>query len=394
MTKFCPDKVHVLSGGDDVTVRLWDVSVGSQVMRMDGHADYVRAAGVNPASPDTWATGGYDHQVVCWDVRSGESTLKLDHGAPVESLSFFPAGTLLVSAGGNQLCVWDMLGGGRLLKRITNFQKTVSCVLLSPVAGPDSLAAPRMLAGSLDGHVKIFELDTFKVVAASRYPSPVLSLGLDPACSTLAVGMTDGTLAIRRHMTRAKQALAGSEVGRKKAQRYKPRLTASNFRYFIRGQNEKAAAHEVVVSRRRKAKLKSYDKLLRQYRFRDVLDAALSTRNALVVVSVFDELAAREALASALAGRTADSLLPIIKFTAKYLPDPQYSAACCGVANAILDMYAAVAGASPSIAHALLVLQQVVADELALQRMLLPLQGGLEALLAAAARPTAETLAV
>lgn len=66
-----------------------------------------------------------------------------------------PAGSLVVTAGGNQLCVWDMVGGGRLLRKLSNFQKTVTCVRLSPMAGPDSMAAPRLLAGSLDGHVKV-----------------------------------------------------------------------------------------------------------------------------------------------------------------------------------------------------------------------------------------------
>ncbi len=69
----------------------------------------------------------------------------------------------MVTAGGSQLCIWDLLSGGKLLQRLTNFQKTVTCVRLSPLAGPESAAAPRLLAGSLDGHVKIFELDSFKV---------------------------------------------------------------------------------------------------------------------------------------------------------------------------------------------------------------------------------------
>jgi len=64
-------------------------------------------------------------------------------------------GSLAVTAGGNQLCVWDLVGGGRLLKKLSNFQKTVTAVRLSPMAGPDSMAAPRLLAGSLDGHVKV-----------------------------------------------------------------------------------------------------------------------------------------------------------------------------------------------------------------------------------------------
>ena len=58
VARFAPDKVHVLSGGDDALARWWDVSEGRQVLRLAGHADYVRAAAVNPASQDAWATGG------------------------------------------------------------------------------------------------------------------------------------------------------------------------------------------------------------------------------------------------------------------------------------------------------------------------------------------------
>jgi hypothetical protein len=89
--------------------------------------------------------------------------------------------------------------GGKLLRRLSNFQKTISCVRVSPLAGPDSAAAPRLLAGSLDGHVKVFELDDFRVTSASKYPAPVLSMGISPDCSLLAVGMADGMLSVRKH---------------------------------------------------------------------------------------------------------------------------------------------------------------------------------------------------
>lgn len=58
----------------------------------------------------TTSTGGYDHTVKLWDVRSGpQAQLSCDHGAPVEDVAFFPSGGLMVSAGGNCLCVWDLL---------------------------------------------------------------------------------------------------------------------------------------------------------------------------------------------------------------------------------------------------------------------------------------------
>lgn len=47
--------------------------------------------------------------------------------------------------------------------------------------------------------LQIYELDSFKVTHASKYPAPVVSLGLSPNCSTLAVGMADGLLSIRKH---------------------------------------------------------------------------------------------------------------------------------------------------------------------------------------------------
>jgi WD40 repeat protein len=106
VARFSPDRLHVLSGSDDVTVRWWDITSGAQLRRLDGHSDYVRAAGVSPVNAETWATGGYDHTVKLWDVRTKACSLSLDHGAPVEDLAFFSSGQC-----GWQGCRW-LVGGG------------------------------------------------------------------------------------------------------------------------------------------------------------------------------------------------------------------------------------------------------------------------------------------
>ena len=46
---------------------------------------------------------------------------------------------------------------------------------------------------------QVYDLDTFKVTHASKYPGPVLSLGISPDCGLLAVGQADGQLSIRKH---------------------------------------------------------------------------------------------------------------------------------------------------------------------------------------------------
>ena len=45
---------------------------------------------------------------------------------------------MAVTAGGTSLCIWDMLAGGRLLKRLANFQKTVTSVTASDDRQPET----------------------------------------------------------------------------------------------------------------------------------------------------------------------------------------------------------------------------------------------------------------
>ena len=46
---------------------------------------------------------------------------------------------------------------------------------------------------------QVYELDAFKVTHATKYPGPVLSVGLSPNAALLAVGLADGQLFVRKH---------------------------------------------------------------------------------------------------------------------------------------------------------------------------------------------------
>jgi len=216
---FAEDKLHLLSAGDDATVRWWDVSSGEQLSRLDGHTDYVRAAALSPQSEELVATGGYDHMCKLWDVRSNEQVASFDHGEPIESVDFFPSESLILVAGGQKISCWDVTGR-KLLHQLTAHQKTVSVVKVVDVEGE-----LRVLTGSLDGHIKVFDPANFKMLYACKYPSPVMSLGVAQDSKTLAVGLADGTLSFR------KRRVVDSGNKNKK---YAPKLTAANYRYFYR----------------------------------------------------------------------------------------------------------------------------------------------------------------
>ena len=366
---FSPDKLHIYSGGDDATVRLWDIASGSQLARMDGHSDYVRAMAMAPSSHDILATGGYDHTCKIWDARTHKATMSMNHGAPVESIAFFPSESLVITAGGSHLCCWDLFSGGRLLHKLSAHQKTITSVLVRHVpivsalqsnSNASSGGALRIMSSSLDGHIKVFDPETFQATHASRYPSPILSFDISPDTMSLAVGTADGTLAVRRRRPRRpphpshtqSQSHHHQQQQPLRRERYAPPLTASSFRYFIRGQSSKAAADDVVVAARRKVKLAEYDRLIRRFRYREALDAALSTRRPEIIAGVVDELTARGALNAAFGagggggGRSADTLLPIVQHASTYISDPRHTQMLCALSHRLLDSYAMPADSS------------------------------------------------
>ena len=106
---------------------------------------------------------------------------------------------MLVTAGGAYLCCWDLYSGGRLLHKFAAHQKTITSVIVQrAVSTPSNDGSLRILSSSLDGHVKVFDPEVFKLTHASKYPSPILSLAVAPDNTAIAVGMADGTLSVRR----------------------------------------------------------------------------------------------------------------------------------------------------------------------------------------------------
>ena len=86
------------------------------------------------------------------------------------------------------------------------------------------------LTGSLDGHVKVHELDDFSVTHSAKYPGPVLAVALSPDANALAVGTANKLLSIRRRTKPRSHALGGGggdpgfhKVGPSRARRKAPR---------------------------------------------------------------------------------------------------------------------------------------------------------------------------
>jgi U3 small nucleolar RNA-associated protein 15 len=174
--------VHILSCSDDTTAKFWDVPSQTAITTFTGHADYVRTGQVSTSNPHLVLTGSYDATVRLFDTRSGLCEMIMGSGvrnrsenAPVEQVLMFPSGTVALSTAGPILRVWDIVAGGRCTRALSNHQKTVTALTFNA-------NADRLLTGSLDQMVKVYDVSSYKVVHTMRYPAPLLCLAISVCC--------------------------------------------------------------------------------------------------------------------------------------------------------------------------------------------------------------------
>ncbi|KAI9502955.1 U3 small nucleolar RNA-associated protein [Coemansia spiralis] len=369
ITRFLPNKVHVMSGSDDKTVRIWDIPSQAAVNQFEEHTDYVRSGCAFSDNPNLVATGSYDHTVKLWDLRANICTTTIEIDDPVEDILVFPGGSIIAVAGGPNVHLYDTLMGGKHLTTMGNHEKTVTSLCMDNTGG-------RLLAGSLDHHVKIYDVQSFKMMYNMSYPAPVLSVALSPDNTKLAVGMASGVFSLRKRQVSAKEQ---AEVQVTKSQ-----PTYGTRAYFQRGSAYKGAGDEDLrIEHKRRKGLADYDQFLRKFEHSKALDAVLSNnRNGMTVVSLLQELLHRGALTSALAGRDELSLDAIVRFIIKFVDQPRYTAVLVKVTETLLDIYDDLLLQSGRIADLLIRLRTKVRVELRLQQEIAMLMGSMDMLMA------------
>jgi hypothetical protein len=129
---FAPDGRRALSGGDDMTLRLWDVASGKELCRFEGHRDAVTAVAFSPDGRLA-ASGSRDRSVRLWEVESGRQRARFDgHTGKVRCLAFSPDGRALLSGGEDAtLRLWD-LDGGKEPRRFVGHSTDVTAAAFSP----------------------------------------------------------------------------------------------------------------------------------------------------------------------------------------------------------------------------------------------------------------------
>lgn len=312
-TFFTADKQHIASFSDDKTVRLWDIPSQSCVLTYeDAHSDYIRAGCINPVSPQTLVSGGFDNKVKMYDTRTKSSVMEVDHGSTVHSVMFLPTGGIFISAGASHVKLWDAFAG-RLIAMMSTHNRDITCLRLA-------CNGRRLMSGGLDRKVKIYDTSTYQTVHTLEFPNAITSMAVAPDDETFVIGMTDGIVSVQRMDSDRKiKTLEKQKV---------PKIVSSS--------------DQIVGDYKRAAEAK-YNKCLRKFDYSSALKAVLNPRctnqTPQITVGLMSELMRRKGLVRAIERQTDEYMVRIITFLIRYIGDRRFMRTIIDVSNVVLDFF-------------------------------------------------------
>ncbi|KAL7521432.1 hypothetical protein ACHAWX_006109 [Stephanocyclus meneghinianus] len=327
------DGKRVVAGGDDGVVRVWNVRMDDVEVELVGHGDSVRCVAVvsykdatkkvtqkDEAAPEViddsfqseWSqlivSGSYDHTIRVWDItdmaEAEKCTSIMNHGDPVQALLVLPPInnaysalqnkkskakydniTLLASAGGTTIKIWNPFTGACLGTYPTKHAKTITCMCLLDLLEEDededdATTLPQrkrqIITGGLDGLLRIHSATPQDILSGSlpflhgmQFSDPISALDISHDMARLAIGFTTGIVMVHQRRQMPTQAVA------KKRRDPKP----GTYSFFMRGAHEKSHdPDDYLLMPQKKQKLAEYDVLLRKFRYGDALDKVLETR--------------------------------------------------------------------------------------------------------------------
>ncbi|KAF9247088.1 WD40 repeat-like protein [Melanogaster broomeanus] len=360
---------------------LCSYSSASEVVTFTAHTDYVRSGEVSSSNPHLVLTGSYDATTRLFDSRSGECEMVMGGdfpgASPVEQVLMLPSGTIALSAAGPILRMWDLNAGGRCIRALSNHQKTITSLAFDANVG-------RLLTGSLDQMVKVYDITNYKVVHTMRYPAAVLCLAISPDATHIAAGMSDGTFSVRRRQQKVSEAEKDFGTALKTGT-YETFLggtlpSIGQGRVKVKTKSRPIGdVDELRVESRRAHRLREYDRLLKSFKYSAALDSVLRKNVPPVTTfSLIQELIHRDGLCSALSGRDDVLLEPVLRLLVKHVTDPRFGEMVCDVSTLLTEMYAPVLGQSLLIDSLFLRLRKKVLAEIRFQKELKKAKGTLE----------------
>ena len=192
---FSSDGRYIVSGSDDNTVKLWEVSTGREIRTFIGHAKPVYSVALSP--DDRYAlSGSADETIKLWDIQTGKkirtfigNTTFTGYRGTVYSVVFSPDGKYIASGRQDRTVrLWET-SSGKEIRTMTGHAGMVKSVAFSPDG------RHIVLSGSGDNTVRLLEASTGRKLRTFKgHTSSVNAVAFSPNGKYIASGSFDNTV--------------------------------------------------------------------------------------------------------------------------------------------------------------------------------------------------------
>ena len=190
-----PTLPYVLSSSDDMLIKLWDWDKNWQNIQVfEGHSHYVMMLAINPKDTNTFASASLDRTIKVWGFGSTTPYFTLEgHDKGVNAIDYYIGGDkpYLISGADDKLVkIWDYQNK-TCVQTLEGHTHNVSLVCFHP-------ELPIIVSGSEDGTVRIWHSTTYRLEKTLNYGMErVWGIGYLKSSNLIALGYDEGTVVVK-----------------------------------------------------------------------------------------------------------------------------------------------------------------------------------------------------
>ena len=185
----------VLSGSDDMTIRLWNFDNNWRMQQtFEGHSHYVMSIAFNPKDTNTFASSCLDRTVKTWSLGSARANFTLDaHDKGVNFVEYYPGADkpyMITTGDDKQIKIWDYQTKA-CVQILEGHTSNVSFAVFHP-------EIPIIVSGSEDGTVKIWHSGTYRLEQTLSYGlERAWCVGVFKGRNDVCMGFDEGCVVIK-----------------------------------------------------------------------------------------------------------------------------------------------------------------------------------------------------